>query len=122
MNYPRHPAKRAQLGLILVGVLTLPIGVGLIFLITATWRHYSNTYSADGELVRANIGIISRDARSVRVSDLREIGLQQTILGRMLNYGTLTFDTAAGHGREVRWWGVEDAFLLREHFEEKMKG
>ena len=121
MDYPAHPAKRAQLGLIVVGILTLPIIVGVFVLAAVAWRHYSNLYSCDGEFVRSNIGIVSRDSRTVRIRDLREVGLKQSIMGRILNYGDLTFDTAGGDSKEVLWWGVRGAPDLSAHFEELMR-
>lgn len=121
MDYPRHPAKRSQITLILLGIITLPFVIGIIPLVLAVWRHYSHTYESDGEVVRHNFGIISRDLRSVRIKDLREIGLRQSIVGRILNYGTLTFDTAAGNDREVSWLGVRNPATLREHFESAMR-
>ena len=121
LDFPRHPAKRSQLVMIILAVLTIPFGVGVIFLAIVLYRYYVDLYSFDGEFVRNNTGIISRDMQSVRIGDLRQIGLNQGIVGRILGYGTLSFSTAGTEGAEVVWKNIRSPSVYHAHFEDLIR-
>ena len=84
--------------LLLLGVILLPIGVGLIFLIWA-WARYAST-----ELAVTN----------KRVIGLIERKTVESVLGRLLNYGTVVISGTGIHS--APFTGIADPLTLRRHF------
>ena len=59
-------------------------------------------YSIVGQRLVLNSGILSRSHHEVRIPDIRELTNEQTFIGRILGFGTITVDTAAREGAEIR--------------------
>ena len=75
--------------LLIFGVLLLPVGVGLIFLIMAYVRYQSTELAITNRRVIAKFGFISRRTIELNLNKIEGIEVMQSIFGRMLNYGSL---------------------------------
>jgi membrane protein YdbS with pleckstrin-like domain len=58
-------------------------------------------YTITTKRVIAERGILSKDRHEVRISDIREINLDQTFAGRIFRFGSVGIDTAAEVGGEI---------------------
>ncbi len=71
-------------------------------------RYYNDLYVFGQRRVMHFAGRLS--FRYLRISicytDIREIKIEQSILGRLLDYGTLEFSTAAGPGEEIKFYDI----------------
>ena len=122
--YKDHPAWRAQWFFILiVALVSLAVlsslldsatmtsatpGAGLAFnilylllsdLIAAAYvayRRYVISYTITNDAVACNRGFIGRSQTTIRLSDIRNIKLQQSMLQRLLRTGNVEFSSAAG--------------------------
>ena len=132
-----RPAWRSQLGLLSLIVLTAAITLvggavagdwtglvavaGLIVVLVLTmlllYRHYAHRYYVDEGRIEHQVGIIGRQIRSVRLMDLRNVNLRQSIVERLLGIGTLEFSSAGGSGIEVRWKGIDDPAETKRRIE-----
>jgi hypothetical protein len=93
------PTQLSALGLIL-GLS--PVIVGVLV------HHLTHLYEIDdGRMIRATEGFIRRTWREFSVSDQVQIDLEQTIAGRLLGYGTVTFWTGDVQSR-LAWRNVAD--------------
>jgi uncharacterized membrane protein YdbT with pleckstrin-like domain len=81
-------------GLFSLGVLTL------------LYRHYSWTFIIDDSTIESTKGIIARDVNSIRIEDVRNINVRQSIIQRILFIGDVEFSSAGGSGIEVAFCGV----------------
>lgn len=75
--------------LLVLGVVLLPIGIGLIFLIMAFVRYKSTELAITNRRVIAKFGFISRRTMELNLNRIEGIEVTQSILGRLLNYGSL---------------------------------
>jgi membrane protein YdbS with pleckstrin-like domain len=62
----------------------------------------SVAYTITTKRVIAERGILSKDRHEVRISDIREVNLDQTFTGRIFGYGSVGLDTAAEIGGDIK--------------------
>lgn len=79
----------SQMIAIIIGVLLLPIGIGALFIIGAIIRMNTIELAATNKRVIAKTGLIRRDVLEVRLDKIESVVVNQSMLGRMLNYGNV---------------------------------
>jgi uncharacterized membrane protein YdbT with pleckstrin-like domain len=67
----------------------LVIGIGAVSAFAAVWRWDRTRFVVTTEKVFLVQGVTRKRASAVRLRGLRSISLEQSVLGRMLGYGTL---------------------------------
>jgi uncharacterized membrane protein YdbT with pleckstrin-like domain len=76
--------------LIVLGVLLLPaFGLGLIFLIKAWVRYRTTELAVTTRRVIVKFGLIRRSTVEININKVESIQVDQGILGRLFNFGTL---------------------------------
>ncbi|MBX9849846.1 MAG: PH domain-containing protein [Rhodocyclaceae bacterium] len=76
--------------LLLIGVLLLPaFGLGLIFLATAYIKYKTTELAITNKRVIAKFGFISRRTVEINISKVESIQVDQSVLGRIFDFGTL---------------------------------
>jgi uncharacterized membrane protein YdbT with pleckstrin-like domain len=85
----------SQFGLVFLGVLTLVVAVGLVFLIWAWVRVSSTELAITNRRVIAKFGFIKRHTVEINLDKVEALRVEQGLMGRMLNYGTI-FISGAG--------------------------
>jgi uncharacterized membrane protein YdbT with pleckstrin-like domain len=78
----------------LAGLVFLVIGVGLVLWIVAWIKLRSTELAVTNKRVIAKFGFISRETIEINVSRIESVQVNQTVLGRMLDYGTVVFSGA----------------------------
>jgi uncharacterized membrane protein YdbT with pleckstrin-like domain len=76
--------------LLFFGVLLLPIGVGLILLVWAWIRYATTELAVTNKRVIAKTGLIQRKTVELFISKVESVQVDQGILGRIFDYGTVT--------------------------------
>jgi len=85
----------SQLPLLILGLLTLPfMGIGLICFIVAFVRVWTTELAITDKRVIAKFGLISRSTVEMRLSKVETVQVDQSILGRILNYGSVVVSGA----------------------------
>lgn len=79
----------------LVGILLIGVSIVMIY------RRYSWRYTVDDEHIESRYGLIARDIKSIRIEDLRNINVRQSMWQRIFGIGEIEFSSAAGGGVEV---------------------
>lgn len=80
---------------------------------------YANfTFSFQDDIIKTRKGIVSRNASSIRVKDVRKIGLDQNVIERLLDFGTLQFYSSGSSGEDVVFTGIANPVGVRKHFEQ----
>ena len=100
--------------LLLLGILLLPIGVGLIFLIWAWARYASTELAITNKRVIAKTGLIERKTVEMFIAKVESIQVEQSVLGRLLNYGTVVISGTGIHS--APFTSIADPLTLRKHF------
>lgn len=90
--------------------------LGLLFvylLVVVAYRRYSWRYLIDADAIESHQGLIGRTVRSIRVQDLRNVNLRQSVVQRLLGVGDVEFSSAGGGGVEVVFFGVRDPVQVK---------
>ncbi len=138
-GYLARPAWRNQWFLILVavllGALAVAVGIGsagglsgrnlqialallaavlLVLLAVILYRHFVWTFTIHDGTIESCHGLIGRDVRSIRVQDLRNVNVRQTVFQRLFGVGNVEFSSAGGPGVEVTFYGVLDPLDVKD--------
>ena len=89
-------------------VVYVVIGAVFVYLLSVViYRRYSWAYTIDGETIESREGVIARKVKSIRIRDLRNINVNQTLFQRIMGVGDVEFSSAGGSGIEVTFLGVD---------------
>ena len=79
----------SEFWLLLLGILTLVIVVGLILLIWAWIRVRSTEIAITNKRIIAKFGFIKRRTVEINLDKVEALRVEQGVMGRMLNFGTI---------------------------------
>ena len=101
--------------LIVLGLATIWIvGLGLIFWIMAFIRYKTTELAFTNKRVIAKFGFISRQTIELNISKVESIQVNQGILGRIFNFGTLVISGAGNPQAPIP--GISDPMSFRRAF------
>ncbi len=85
----------SQLPLLFLGLVTLPfMGLGLVFFVIAFIRIWTTELAITNKRIIAKFGLISRSTIEMRLEKVETVQVDQSILGRILNYGSVVVSGA----------------------------
>lgn len=103
------------LPLILLGLLTLGIfGLGLLFWVAAAIRYFSTELAITNKRVIAKFGFISRTTIEINIQKIESIQVNQGILGRIFNFGSIVVSGAGNPQAPVP--GISSPLNFRREF------
>jgi len=107
--------------LIAAGILLLPaFGLGLIFLVIAFVRYKSVELAVTTKRIIVKHGFIRRQTVEINLDKVESIQVEQGLLGRLFNYGTLIISgTGTSHAPLT---GTADPMGFRKAFIEAQDG
>ncbi|MCS5711564.1 PH domain-containing protein [Candidatus Berkiella aquae] len=105
-----HPAYRA-------GFAGLCFVVGVAFLLAPYIQYISSEFAVTNKRVIIKVGFISRQTLETLLQKVEAIGVDQTVLGRILNYGSITI-TGTGGTRES-FYNIVDPLAFRRAVQEE---
>ena len=103
-----HPAKMSCLKDLVLGVLLLPILIGLYFLGRALVRIYSTTYIITDRRIVVKTGVFSIRSVEIRIFDVRGVFVARSLWQRIIGVGTVSVGTAATVGTEINMVDVSN--------------
>lgn len=125
--YEGHPSWRSILGYYAKGLLGAVIGgaigyaldgiglaIGIFLLILAVVllagfiRRFATVYTITTQRLRIKRGIIARHIQQTDIERVQNVNTSQSILERVLQVGTVDFDTAGTDDSDFAFAGVED--------------
>lgn len=102
-------------GRIALGILLLPVfGLGLIFLLSAYIKYKTTELAITNRRVIAKFGLISRRTVELNINKVESIQVDQSVPGRMFNYGTLVISGAGESQAPIP--GISDPMAFRRAF------
>lgn len=127
MLYEGHPSWRSTIAFYLKGVLlvavatviaaiagstTLAVVVAVVgeslVILVGFIRRFFTVYTITNERLRIKRGIIARRVQQTDVERVQNVNTDQSVLERILQVGTVDFDTAGTDDSEFKFAGVED--------------
>jgi uncharacterized membrane protein YdbT with pleckstrin-like domain len=94
-------------------VLVVMAAVFVYLLAVVTLRRYSWRYTIDDETIESRQGVIARNVQSIRIQDLRNVNVHQSLMQRLLRVGNVEFSSAGGSGIEVVFYGVNEPMAVK---------
>lgn len=125
--YEGHPSWRSILGYYLKGLVGalivgaigyvldgIGLAIGLFLLIEALVlaagfiKRFATVYTITTQRLRIKHGIIARHVQQTDIERVQNVNTNQSVLERMLQVGTVDFDTAGTGDSDFKFAGVED--------------
>ena len=82
------------------------VAVFVYLVAVVVYRRYSWAYTIDSETIESREGVIARRVNSIRIQDLRNINVNQSLIQRIMGVGDVEFSSAGDGGIEVVSRGV----------------
>jgi membrane protein YdbS with pleckstrin-like domain len=92
-------------------------GMTVLAFMSVVFRRYYLRFSVSNGRIASSRGIIARNQHSVRIRDIRSIGLRQNLFQRIFNVGDLAFYSAGSDAAEVQFSGILGPVEWRERIE-----
>ena len=103
-----------QAGTILLGVLLLPVLVGLVLLIRV-WLVYRTTeLTITNKRIIAKRGIFTHTSMELRLDKIESIKVEQPLLGRVLDFGSVTLAGTGGDKTPIE--SIRAPVEFQKHF------
>jgi uncharacterized membrane protein YdbT with pleckstrin-like domain len=106
----------SQAGHVVLGIVLLPVLVGLVFLGIAWVRIHSTELAITNKRVIAKFGFVKRDTVEINLSKVEAVRVEQGFWGRMLNFGTLLMSGTGGSIEPIP--DIADPLVFRRKFME----
>jgi uncharacterized membrane protein YdbT with pleckstrin-like domain len=106
----------SQFPMLVLGVVTLVIGIGLIFLAIAWVRVRSTEIAITDKRVIAKFGFIKRHTVEINLDKVEALRVEQGFWGRILNYGTIYISGAGTSVAPIA--DIADPLVFRRKFME----
>ena len=101
---------------ILLGILLLPVVVGLGLLIWVFIIYKTTEIAITNKRIISKFGFISRNTTEINLPKIESLQVDQGVMGRLFDYGTII---VAGAGTpNLRMPGIADPLRFRRHFME----
>lgn len=116
--YQAHISLWSMLGLLIAGVFFIFsfFPVGLLLLAIAAIRYMTTELAITNKRVIAKFGFISRRTVEINLQRIESIQIDQGVIGRIFNYGTLVISGAGNPQAPIP--GISDPLLFRRMFTE----
>jgi uncharacterized membrane protein YdbT with pleckstrin-like domain len=86
------------------GVVLVPVfGIGVLLLISELISKFTTEMAVTNKRVIIKSGLISRRTIEMNLTKVENIGVSQSILGRLLDYGTITVVGTGGTREPFKW-------------------
>ncbi len=92
----------------------IAVFLGIAILIKVLLTRFSFTYTITKDCVRSRNGLIARNESEIRITDIKEVGVSQSIWQRLLGLGGVYFASAGTGGVEVTFEGVYDPYEIKD--------
>ena len=106
----------SQFALLALGVVTLVIVVGLVFLAMAWIRVRSTELAITNRRVIAKTGFVKRHTVEINLDKVEALKVEQGVWGRFLNFGTIFISGAGTSVAPIR--DIADPLVFRRKFME----
>ena len=139
MHFESRPVWRYQWPALIVSMLTIALAIaivvlgptyvgaratqlvasaagalGLYFALLSAYRRWAWYFLIDDRNIESYHGVLARHVQSIRIQDLRNVNVHQTVMQRLLGVGDVQFSSAAGGDVEVVFFGVPEPMRVKE--------
>jgi uncharacterized membrane protein YdbT with pleckstrin-like domain len=109
-----HISKWSLWHLIALGILLLPVVIGLFFLVQAYIRYKTTELAITTKRVIVKVGFIRRSTVEININKVESIQVDQSLLGRVFDFGTLVISGAGTAQAPLH--GIAEPLAFRKAF------
>ena len=109
-----HISKWSLWHLIALGLLLLPVVIGLFFLVQAYIRYKTTELAITTKRVIVKVGFIRRSTVEININKVESIQVDQSLLGRVFDFGTLVISGAGTAQAPLH--GIAEPLAFRKAF------
>ncbi|MBL4853475.1 MAG: PH domain-containing protein [Robiginitomaculum sp.] len=102
--------------LFIIGLITIMFFVGIIFWVIAILRYMTTELAFTNKRVIAKTGFISRKTIELNLAKVESVQVQQGIIGRIFNYGSLIISGAGNPQTPIS--GISSPMSFRQSLNE----
>jgi uncharacterized membrane protein YdbT with pleckstrin-like domain len=106
----------SQFGMVLLGIVTLVVVIGLVFLAIAWIRIRSTEVAITNRRIIAKFGFITRHTVEINLDKVESLRVEQGFWGRILNFGTVFISGAGSAVAPIP--DIADPLVFRRKFTE----
>ncbi len=107
--YEVNPAAMYFFGDILLGILLIPVLIGIFMLINALIEINCTLYTVTTKRVIVNTGWLNKKQVEIWIKDMRAVNIQRSLWERIVGVGSVSIGTAATAGTEIGMRGLNEA-------------
>jgi len=111
-----HVSWWSQFGYVLLGILTLVVGIGLIFLVMAWIKVHSTEIAITNRRIIAKFGFVKRHTVEINLEKVESLRVEQGVWGRILNFGTIFISGSGSSVAPIP--NIADPLVFRRKFME----
>lgn len=100
--------------LFFLGFVLVPIFIGPLFWVVAAVRYFTTELAITDRRVISKFGLIRRDTVEINLSRVESIQVDQSILGRIFNFGTIVVSGAGNPQAPIP--GISKPLMFRKAF------
>lgn len=109
-----HISKWSLWHLIALGILLLPVVIGLFFLVQAYIRYKTTELAITTKRVIVKVGFIRRSTVEININKVESIQVDQSLAGRLFDFGTLIISGAGSAQAPIP--GISEPMEFRKAF------
>jgi len=111
-----HISWWSQFWLVFLGIVTLVVAVGLVFIIWAWIRVRSTELAITNRRIIAKFGFVKRHTVEINLEKVEALKVEQGVWGRILNYGTIFISGSGSSVAPIP--NIADPLVFRRKFME----
>lgn len=101
-----HPSVINYLPVIIIGILTIPVLIGIIILLNIWIEINFTSYKITTMRIIVRRGLITKHQNEIWIKDMRGANLFQNLWQRIVGIGNISVGTAATSGTEISMIGI----------------
>jgi uncharacterized membrane protein YdbT with pleckstrin-like domain len=109
-----HPAAMAFLGELILGVLLLPIVVGLILLFKVWYRVVARRYRLTTQRLFIWQGLIAKSSQELELYRVKDVTVTQSFLQRIAGFGSITVLSNDETNPQLTLLGIRNPMDVKE--------
>ena len=95
--------------------------IGLVSIIVAVIERIRTEYVFTNHRVYDKYGVIGRKVKEAKFSKITDTSFTQGIIGRLLDYGSISINTAGSAGYEITYKGVKNPQMVNNILRDSLK-
>lgn len=114
IKWTGNPKYESQIGAIFSGLITFPMGIGILILISVYVRVNYTTYGVTDKALYHKKGMLSDKTKRVPLTKIQNTEYSRSWIEKQFEFGTVEISTAGSSGKELTFNAVPEPKRIQE--------